>query len=155
MKQRSTIRPMTVENLRRCLYIIKYLIESNSLDPAEMTNVRKIRSELVKYRPTPDITGNWVIDIIVGHAYITDIMNSNPTDQEIAIIRDFIGRLLNQYPVGTTQHSLYKYNDFHNMYIEMSRYLPQGGSIKKTKRRNYKHVKQIKNAKTRQKNKRK
>lgn len=157
VKQCSIIHPMTLENLRRCLYIIKYLIISDSLDPAEMIDVHEIRKKLVNYRPTPDITGNWVIDIIVGHAYVTNGMNSNPTNQEIATIKDFIRLLLSQYPVGTTQHSLYKYNDFHDMYTEMSRYLQQqqGGSIKKTKRRNYNHNKQIKNAKTRQKNKRK
>lgn len=151
VKQCSIIRPMTLENLHGCLYIIKYLIDSDSLTPAEMINVREIRKKLVNYRPTPNITGNWVIDIIVGHEYITNSMNNNPTVEEIATIQDFIRRLLSQYPVGTTQHSLYKYNDFHDMYTVMSSYLQQqGGSIKKTKRRKYqKYGKKIKNTKKR------
>lgn len=147
MKIRSNIRPLTLENLYECLYIINYLIDSGVLIDRDMDNVTKIRSQLLAYRPAPVLTGIWEIDAIVGDAYI---VNREAIPDTEAAITDFIARLLSQYPVNprNQQQTWYKYNYFHDIYENL---INRMGLGRKTKRRKYqKYGKKIKKTKRRQ-----
>jgi len=146
MKIRSNIRPLTLENLYECLYIIKYLIDSNSISPDHLNDVAEIYRRLLSYRPAPVLTGIWEIDALVGNEYILNRETISGTE---AAITEFIARLLSQYPVDpTNQQSGYKYNYFHDIYNNIL--IIRTGLGRKTKRRNYqKYGKKIKKTKRR------
>ena len=146
MKIRSNIRPLTLENLYECLYIIKYLIDSNSISPDHLNDVAEIYRRLLSYRPAPVLTGIWEIDALVGNEYILNRETISGTE---AAITEFIATLLSQYPVDpTNQQSGYKYNYFHDIYNNIL--IIRTGLGRKTKRRNYqKYGKKIKKTKRR------
>lgn len=149
MKRRSNIRPLTLENLYDCLYIIKYLIDSNSISSTHMIDVAETSRRLLSYRPAPVLTGIWEIDALVGNEYILN--REAIPDTEVAIT-DFIARLLSRYPVNPAnqQQSGYNYNYFHDIYENLISRSGRIGLGRKTKRRKYqKYGKKIKKTKRR------
>ena len=117
-----------------------------------MDNVTKIRSQLLAYRPAPVLTGIWEIDAIVGDAYIVNREANSATDADTIVITDFIARLLSRYPVNprNPQQTWYKYNYFHDIYVNLISRSGRGLD-RKTKRRKYqKYGKKIKKTKRRQ-----